>query len=360
MTTADNRIAYDDPFEDDVDGLPSYPLQTGAEEKGKEGDKQPLIPAEGKHFASNGPLTVDAFSCQVSLLADSLHTLHAHLDALPQLITSVHSLYPADNSVTAQGALYELGVETDSVAALLVSAPADLRTLASKLPVLKPAAGKFLISSAELSPLKAQLASLAEKCKAAHIKATGAGLDEAGQMAALLSAEREGQYPVDQLKLGSYGWRWSIERPYSRLQKALSSVGDLTFLDAIKAPQVVALPSWNPLAYVPSFTSSSASTRPPRYAPAGELFQTVDGSAGHIEEEDKVGSYGEPLERPVPTRPKRRAVVLGTLLLLLVIGGLVAGLVIWTTKHHEATASGGDAPASSAAVNAMPVGGMGW
>lgn len=127
------------------------------------------------------------------------------------------ALDPADNSLVAQSLLADLAVQTSAVFDVLPSHIAETRLFASKVAVLKPAAGRFLVTAGETADLKAELArcalsldsalrEISDGAKAEHkdvqearirllkvIKAKmGNRGTDAEQMSLLLTAKREG------------------------------------------------------------------------------------------------------------------------------------------------------------------------
>lgn len=68
------------------------------------------------------------------------------------------ALDPADNSLVAQSLLADLVAQTSAVFDILPSHIAETRSFASKVAVLKPAAGRFLVTAGETAELKAELA----------------------------------------------------------------------------------------------------------------------------------------------------------------------------------------------------------
>ncbi|GAA6031870.1 hypothetical protein JCM8097_003311 [Rhodosporidiobolus ruineniae] len=386
--------------EDDVDALPAYPRSVGGgSNRGHgeedEGDEAPLIGKDKGKGVEGGPVAVDGFGYQLGRVHHDLSTLRSNLSGIASLHADALALAPPDTSLVAQSFLQDLSAQTAATAELLSTVPSELRSLASKVNVLKPAAGKFVVSAAEQNAAKTELADCAELLRSSVrdvetgarkeldekpqarirllkvIKAREEGADEATQMGMLLSAEREGQWHAEQLKPNSYGWRWSVEHPYTRLQAALHSSGDLSFLASIQAPSAPAPSLWaSPLSYLPSLRSTS---RPPLYSsPSAASTFTADDSAPSlssstplydIPEEDKVGSYGEPLsERRTMSPgqgPKRWKVALGLFVLLAAMGGAAVGVVLWGRKVDGESETSGTSEAATAAPGAVHVGSLG-
>ncbi|GAA5859564.1 hypothetical protein JCM8547_006143 [Rhodosporidiobolus lusitaniae] len=353
---------------DAVDDLPSYPAQGGAEDE-DEGEA-PLIQKKEKGNGQQGQ-SVDDFSYQLGRLHHDLRTLESNLAGIPSLRDDTYALAPGDNSLVAQSLLQDLIAQTAASADPLSRLPSELRTLSSRVHYLKPGAGQFVVSSKDVNQVQTELAATASLLKQAikqveegaryeldgeqHarvrllkiIRATTTGLDDAGQMALLISAVREGQAFPEQLKAGSASWRWSVEHPFRPLQAALSSSGDLSFLQNIKAPDEPAPSLWsNPLSYVPSLSRSS---RPPSYAAPGDTASTVDGR--DVDDEDKVGSYGESLHARPRKQPSRYAVAFTFIVLLAVIAGSAVGIVLWS-RHRQDPVGGETETSSSAAASA--------
>ncbi|BGP12605.1 hypothetical protein JCM10213_008742 [Rhodosporidiobolus nylandii] len=375
ISRSSSQKTYSTPY-DDVDDLPNYPAShgDGRSLRGQEheGDQASLLSKEGKQ-GGGGPLTVDQYLYEIGRLHHDLTTLRSNLAGIPSLVQDAAALAPTDNSLVAQSLLQDLSAQTTASADLLAYLPDELGSLASKSKLLKPAAGNFVVSSAEQRQVKQELTACAGLLKASIrdietgarnelegtqqarmrllkvIKAAAGEAGEAEQMGHLLTAEREGAGLVERLKPGSYGWRWAVEHPYSRLQASLASFGTLSFLDSIQAPVGPAPSLWaNPLSYVPSL---SFSAKPPRYAAPGETPTAVDGSQ---EEEGKIGNYGEPIEGP-PKPPQRWKVAVGVFVVVaLAVGATVAVIVV----GRQGTASGdGDASAPVTAIYGFQVAG---
>ncbi|GAA5898661.1 hypothetical protein JCM6882_000889 [Rhodosporidiobolus microsporus] len=415
MSRPSSLRSYDSRYDevDDLD-LPDYASNEGAPAEGKKGKKgsgisddeeegeEPLIKKTEGEAPAGGAMDVDVFSYQLGRLHCDLDTLSSRLSRLPPLIDEVRALNPSDTSLSAQSLLADLAAQTAATADVLSTVPEELRAAAGRVGFLKPGSGKFVLSAAEVAGVKTELAECADLLKGAvkevedglrremegeketrmrimkgiQSSREGRGADQAAQMGMLLTAEREGQAAAEQLRAGTPGWRWSAEHPYTRLQKALSSAGDLSFLTTLKAPAAPAASLWsNPLAYVPSLPSfyPSYAKRPPSYAaPADDAEKAslgrsssrkgsiptivVDGSA-LLDEEDRVGSYGAPLA-PASGEKKPRRLLVG--LVALVIVGMVVGVgvaVVVSVKKSEGgtsyTETGTDLAAQGTATAAV-------
>ncbi|BGP36556.1 hypothetical protein JCM10449v2_000457 [Rhodotorula kratochvilovae] len=374
--------SYHDPY-DAVDDLPEYPHDADGNPShgfssrwsGKETDAAPLIKG-GRREDEPIPLDVDGFAYELGRVHHDIDTLCASLGRVAALKAQVLALASEDNTLVAQSLLADLGVQTSGAARLFADLPAQLRAFAGKIAHLKPGAGRFLVTSGESAPLKNELAECADGLRASVreilqkadeeekdkpqarvrllkvIKAQfGGGADDAQMMAALLTAEREGSAALaEQLKAGTPSWRWAVERPFSRLQQEVAKAGDLSFLDGFKAAPTPAPSSWlNPVAYVPTLPlktpKSAAASRPPSYLSRASSVTSAAASTQYAPlEEDRVSSYGEPLEPPEAKAPSRwTRVALGAVVLLVVAGSGVA-VVLWSKKVEQAAGGAAELP----------------
>ncbi|GAA6052652.1 hypothetical protein JCM3770_003912 [Rhodotorula araucariae] len=392
--------SYHDPYDavdvlpDAVDALPEYPLVVdpshGSSNRWKDmkvHDAEPLVKG-GRREGEPVPLDVDGFAYELGRVHRDLDTLRNSLDRLAALKMQVLQLSPEDGSLVAQSLLADLNVQTTGAARLLADLPAQLRGFAGKIAFLKPGAGRFLVTSGETAPLKNELAECAEILRAslreiqrgdeseeqgkpeARVRLLkvikvqmGHGVDDSQMMAALLSAEREGSASsADQLKVrlsphldlprsDALAHRPEVPAGVGRLNgpspvfsgSTVCKTGDLSFLDSLQASPASAQSSWlNPLAYLPTLplkTPHSSTTRPPSYL--SRVSSVASASAGTGTryaplEEDRVGSYGEPLDAPATKAPSRwERFGLGAAVLAVLFGSGVA-IMLWSKQVQEA------------------------
>ncbi|BGP04555.1 hypothetical protein JCM10049v2_000357 [Rhodotorula toruloides] len=355
------RSSYHDPY-DELDELPTYP------------DEQAAFPPRPRSLngeamrkdvlAAGGPMTVDQFAYEIGRLRNEVEKLPSSTARIADLRAQALALDPADNSLVAQPRRPDLRRSRR----LALSHIAETRLLATKVAVLKPAAGRFLVTAGETAELKAELARCAlsldsaiqqisegarteekekQEARVRLLKVIKAKLGDRGtdaeQMSLLLTAEREGSAArPEKLKPGSFGWRWSVEHPCTRLEQAVKNSGDLSFLSSLKSAPTPAPSLWaNPLSYIPSFTT--ATKQPTGYVPPS----SADTSLTAAEE----GSYGSPLVPPAQ-KPSKRWIKWVFLLLLLAVVGLAVGVTVYLGKRVDEHANGGDETA--AAVPATP------
>ncbi|BGP28619.1 hypothetical protein JCM10296v2_000355 [Rhodotorula toruloides] len=354
------RSSYNDPY-DELDELPTYP------------DEQAAFPPRPKSFngeakkdslSAGGAMTVDHFAYEIGRLRNEIGKLPSSTARIADLRAQALALDPADNSLVAQSLLADLAVQTSAVFDVLPSHIAETRSFALKLAVLKPAAGRFLVTAGETAELKAELARCAssldsaiqqirdgakaeakdkQEARVRLLKVIKARLGDRGtdteRMSLLLTAEREGSAArPEKLKPGSFGWRWSVEHPFARLEQAVKNSGDLSFLSSLKSAPTPAPSLWaNPLSYIPSLTSTGR--QPTGYVPPS----SADTSLTAAEE----GSYGSPLTPP-PSKPSSKWTKWVFLLLLLVLIGLAVGETVFLGKTVDEHANGGGEAEASA------------
>ncbi|BGO99245.1 hypothetical protein RTBOTA2_000316 [Rhodotorula toruloides] len=372
MTRAPSyRSSYHDPY-DELDELPTYPDEQAAfppRPKSLNGE------AKKDGLMAGGPMTVDQFAYEIGRLRNEVEKLPASTARIADLRAQALALDPADNSLVAQSLLADLAVQTSAVFDVLPSHIAETRSFASKVAVLKPAAGRFLVTAGETAELKAELARCAlsldsaiqqisdgakaeeknkQEARVRLLKVIKAKLGDRGtdaeQMSLLLTAEREGTAArPEKLKPGSFGWRWSVEHPFTRLEQAVKNSGDLSFLSALKAAPTPAPSLWaNPLSYIPSLTSTSK--QPTGYVPPS----ATDTSLTAAEE----GSYGSPLNPP-PAKPSSKWIKWVFLLLVLVSIGAAAGVIVYLGKRVDEHANGGEEAEAAAATPTVILGAPG-
>lgn len=158
------------------------------------------------------------------------HDVDAFRDAVHRLAAlkaQVLALDAQDTTLVAQCLLADLAVQTAATSRLFKDLPTQLRAFGDKVAFLKPGAGRFLVTNAESTPLKGELAvccatlrtvvhevrTLAEvednekqQARVRLLKVIKAQMgpsgDDAQVMAALLTAEREGSsLYAEQLKV---------------------------------------------------------------------------------------------------------------------------------------------------------------
>ncbi|KAL7343931.1 hypothetical protein BJY59DRAFT_711302 [Rhodotorula toruloides] len=323
------RSSYHDPY-DELDELPTYP-----DEQAPFPPRPRSLNVEAKKdgLAAGGPMTVDQFAYEIGRLRNEVEKLPSSTARTAELRAQALALDPADNSLVAQSLLADLAVQTSAVVDVLPPQIAETRSLASKVAVLKPAAGRFLVTAGETAELKAELARCALSLDLAIQQISdGAKTEESDKQEAR----------VRLLKPGSFGWRWTVEHPFTRLEQAVKNSGDVSFLSSLKSAPTPAPSLWaNPLSYIPSFTS--AAKQPTGYVPPS----AADTSLTAAEE----GSYGSPLVPPAQ-KPSKRWIKWVFLLLLLAVVGLAVGVTVYLGKRVDEHANGGDETA--AAVPATP------
>ncbi|KAJ8297099.1 hypothetical protein OF846_000345 [Rhodotorula toruloides] len=319
------RSSYHDPY-DELDELPTYP------------DEQAAFPPRPRSLngeamrkdvlAAGGPMTVDQFAYEIGRLRNEVEKLPSSTARIADLRAQALALDPADNSLVAQ---------------FLVTAgeTAELKAELARCALSLDSAIQQISEGARTEEKEKQEARV-RLLKVIKAKLGDRGTD-AEQMSLLLTAEREGSAArPEKLKPGSFGWRWSVEHPCTRLEQAVKNSGDLSFLSSLKSAPTPAPSLWaNPLSYIPSFTT--ATKQPTGYVPPS----SADTSLTAAEE----GSYGSPLVPPAQ-KPSKRWIKWVFLLLLLAVVGLAVGVTVYLGKRVDEHANGGDETA--AAVPATP------
>ncbi|GAA5923141.1 uncharacterized protein JCM15063_003549 [Sporobolomyces koalae] len=357
----DAQNPYDPPMPYESRAPPDYaspPLPQGAIED----DQTPLIVPRKRPANGTTPRTVDNFIYEASLAAPAPGSVA--LEEIKSLKSTLCATEPPRSTYQS------LILQTTTASSLLSSIVPSMRTFTSTLPYLKPAAGDFVVSSAQAVECKRLLAENADALrKILQTIESLATNEEEGEkketrmrllryIKAKEKGERVGQSELAALLLtsilqvDSYAWRWAVERPGVRLARCVADSGDVTFLSKITHPSEVAPSLWSsPWSFVPSLYSPSTSRKVSGYSAAGtKESMPVDAL------EEETGNYGEPLsEKRGPTRPSRYRLWLCTLLAFAILGGSAAGIGVWVFKLREATASGEGSSASRLTlVNDMP------
>ncbi|GAA5909199.1 hypothetical protein JCM8208_003408 [Rhodotorula glutinis] len=333
--SATYRDAYD------LDELPEYPPHGGDQGGGggtasleqlggpdsKGGDKTELVKG-GRREGEAVPLEVDGFAYELGRVHHDVDTFRDAVARLAALKAQVVVLEPEDSTLVAQSLLASLAVQTADASQLFKQLPQQMQTFGDKLPFLKPGAGRFLVTSAESTPLKSELALCATTLRSTvhevrkladvedkekqsarvrllkTIKAQmGPSGDDSLVMAALLTAEREGSsHHAEQLKPLAY-------IPLGLAGKVAPGVDAV---DRARTPSA-----------------------PPSYFPLGSSGRAGFAPLVDADEEDRVGSYGEPLAAPSAGEPSKWArVALGVVVLSVMLGSTVA-LMLWTEHDGE-------------------------
>ncbi|GAA5878845.1 hypothetical protein JCM1840_000733 [Sporobolomyces johnsonii] len=384
-------IPYDPAMPYDRDEPPEYASPPLGRDDSRDGDEVPLMIRRKGEGGTGSTSTVDEFAYELGRVQHDLKSLRLNLDGIPLLYSAAISLSPSDASAAELAPLQDLAAQTTATSLLLTSTIPALRVYAAKLPYLKPAAGNFVVSTAEQTSLKHQLADCCDSLKASLgeiskwekqeaselpqakerllkvIKKREPDSGEEQVMAKLWQAQRDGEGPLanltvcrssrelhysvtDDLKaqVESYSWRWAVEHPACQLALAIHRAGDTSFLNNIARPSTLAPSLWtNPFAYVSAIPGSRKSSG---YSiPGTKEALPVDGS------QEEVGPFGEPVEgRAAP--PRRRIVWLWIAFVLLLLAGASVGIALWSLKTDHATASteGADSQAGATVIVDVP------
>ncbi|GEM06146.1 hypothetical protein Rt10032_c01g0163 [Rhodotorula toruloides] len=268
------RSSYHDPY-DEADVL-ELPMTNLKGELMKDG------------VVVGGAVTVDHFAYEVGRIHNEVEKLPSSVARIADLRAQAVALDPIDNSLVAQSLLADLAVQTSAVFDVLPTHIAETGSFASKVAVLKPAVGRLLVTAGETAELKAELARCAlwldsalqqisdgakaeerdkKEARVRLLKVIKARLGDRGTpaelMSLLLTAEREGNAArPEKLKPGSFGWRWSVEHPFTRLEQAVKKSGDLSFLSFFKSAPEPAPSLWAKARFLPF----SLSLPPPKAA----------------------------------------------------------------------------------------------
>ncbi|GAA5827068.1 hypothetical protein JCM11251_002230 [Rhodosporidiobolus azoricus] len=187
MSRPTSLKSYDSSRYDEVDDLdlPEYPSNeggsvvkkkaAGGEGNDSEEDERLIEKEQAEQAPAGSALQVDVFAYQLRCLNSDLLTLSSRLTRLLSLVDEVHALEAADTSLTAQSLLADLATETAAAADLLAALPGKLQTAVERVSFLKPASGRFILSAAELSAVKASLAQCGDLFRGA-VKAVEEGL----------------------------------------------------------------------------------------------------------------------------------------------------------------------------------------
>ncbi|GAA5906136.1 hypothetical protein JCM5296_000106 [Sporobolomyces johnsonii] len=363
-------IPYDPAMPYDRDEPPEYASPPLGRDDSREGDEVPLLIRRKGEGGTGSTSTVDEFAYELGRVQHDLKSLRLNLDGIPPLYSAAIVLSPSDASAAELAPLQDLAAQTTATSLLLTSTIPALRVYAAKLPYLKPAAGNFVVSTAEQTSLKHQLADCCDALKASlgeiskwekheaselpqakerlmkviKTREPDSGADQV--MAKLWQAQRDGEGPLANLTAESYSWRWAVEHPASQLALAIHKAGDTAFLNNIARPSTLAPSLWtNPFAYVSAIPGSRKSSG---YSiPGTKEALPVDGS------QEEVGPFGEPVEgRAAP--PRRRVVWLWIAFVLLLLAGASVGIALWSLKTDHATASTEGADSQAGATVILP------